>query len=83
MSRPTNRQTMRMVFFCAKGYQSDLVECQVTDKDRAREQRDLDRIERLEKLIMGRKTPLLPQQLQKEGCVALTVAEIKKTIGYE
>jgi len=71
---------MQMVFLCAKGYQSELVDAQSTEKDRIREQRDLNEIKRLEKLILGNSTLTLQEHLIEEGCSTLTIEEIKKLI---
>jgi len=71
---------MRMVFYCAKEYQEDLVDCQVTDADRAREQRDLDQIKRLEKLILETPTRTLQGQLTADGCPSLTIEQIKRLV---
>lgn len=78
MTKPTNRQLMRMVFHCAKSYQEDLVECQTVDKDKARELRYLRQIEGMEKKVMGEASETLQDGMK--GFPSMKVSEIRKLV---
>lgn len=67
-----------MVFYCAKGYQQDLVGCQVEEKERQREQRYLNQIEEMEQKVMGESSTTLQESF--EGYPAMRVEDIRKLV---